>query len=755
MRGVRLDELGWQLDQGFVGREVALAALDRVLIDERVDRWVALTGGPGRGKTAIVARWLAAREAAHEFVAQHCACRAPYDRIEPSLVARALAAQIEERYPELCDPYARPEARLGELLTRVSARDLAPRGGRLVVAIDGLDEGDLREVLALLPRALPAGVRLLLSGRHRASELDGIADRSGALVRLDLDDPSFADDHDATVRELWRREAGARGLDERFVEHAVRCANGSVLHAALLCRHVATAPVPPRPDAIARGLPALLAALWARVAGDPAALRALGLLCAAREPLSLDQLGRAAGWSSPGDARAALHVARDLVVEVRRDRAGDRTRAHGGPAIRLFHGAIRGLIVEQLGPAAIRNHHRALAGTLATWPGPHDDARHYALQHAIGHCIAAGDCAAVHALACNIDFLEAKCGALGVDAVELDLRRAREACLAGGRLSLAGDLDQLARAIAREAASLRRDARTAGARLWAQLRNTAPLERAIPAGMPDAPRAIGDVKVDGTHPTVIGESAPSQAGRALRRTPGSGGALTTGAPHRPTSRHRILFLAANSHDPDRVALDKEECSAIEKELRAVRYSDDFEFHSKWRVTVDAMAQHLFELEPTIIHFSGSCQGPAASSAEPGAQHARPVGDSGICLHNEDHRAHPTQIVTGRALADMISSTAPSSGAPSARVVVLNACYSDRRAEALAQVVDCVVGTTRAIPGEAARWFAVAFYRALGHRRSIGNAVDHARATLAAKGIADDSAPRCRTRNWEDANAIFL
>jgi hypothetical protein len=96
-----------------------------------------------------------------------------------------------------------------------------------------------------------------------------------------------------------------------------------------------------------------------------------------------------------------------------------------------------------------------------------------------------------------------------------------------------------------------------------------------------------------------------------------------------------------------------------------------------------------------------------------------------------------------------------SAADSARVVVLNACYSDAQANALCTVVDCVVGMTGAIGDDAARSFAVGLYRALGNRRSVGNAVEHAVATLAAKQLPDELLPRCRTRDGVDANRVVL
>jgi hypothetical protein len=91
----------------------------------------------------------------------------------------------------------------------------------------------------------------------------------------------------------------------------------------------------------------------------------------------------------------------------------------------------------------------------------------------------------------------------------------------------------------------------------------------------------------------------------------------------------------------------------------------------------------------------------------------------------------------------------------ARVVVLNACYSDAQATRLRAVVDCVVGMTGTIRDDAARAFAIGFYRALGNRRSVRNAVEQAVATLAAKQLPDELLPRYRTRRGVLADRVFL
>jgi hypothetical protein len=212
----------------------------------------------------------------------------------------------------------------------------------------------------------------------------------------------------------------------------------------------------------------------------------------------------------------------------------------------------------------------------------------------------------------------------------------------------------------------------------------------------------------------------------------------------------ILFLAANPSGTTRLALD-EECAAIERELRMTRGRDDFDFRSKWAVSIDEMMRYLNEWKPLIIHFSGHGSGSASIGAhgnqyQPSQRDVEIASGTGIILQDERRSQH----VPGRALTQMIASAAPS-----ARVVVLNACFSDEVAESLRDAVDCVVSMNGAVDDDAARSFAVGFYRALGNCRSVGNAVAQAVATLAAKQLPDEHLPVCRTRNGVSADQLFL
>ena len=215
-------------------------------------------------------------------------------------------------------------------------------------------------------------------------------------------------------------------------------------------------------------------------------------------------------------------------------------------------------------------------------------------------------------------------------------------------------------------------------------------------------------------------------------------------------RRVILFLAASPNSTSRLAFD-EECAAIERELRMTEGRDEFDFRSKWAVTADEVMRHFNELRPTVIHFSGhGCAGVTRQSGSM-FQHVR-LGDSAAPdngLYLQDDHGNP-QLVTARALTMMVKTAAAS-----ARVVVLNACYSVSQANALRTVVDCVVGMAGAIHDDAARSFSVGFYRALGNRQSIGNAVEQAIATLAAKRLPDEHQPRCRTRKGINPKQMFL
>jgi hypothetical protein len=227
---------------------------------------------------------------------------------------------------------------------------------------------------------------------------------------------------------------------------------------------------------------------------------------------------------------------------------------------------------------------------------------------------------------------------------------------------------------------------------------------------------------------VAGTAAAGGTPRADKSTPRTKGETVIRS--RSGQRgDRILFVAANPRGSDLLKLG-EECANIQRELRMTLYRDQFRFESRWAVSVDDLMRHLTELDPSVVHFSGHGGGAA-----------------GLVLQDEQGEPQP---VSARALAMMVHVAAPH-----VRVVVLNACYSTAYADALRIKIDCIVGMDGAIGDDAARAFATRFYGAVGNGRSIGDAVAHGVASLAAKQLPDEILPRCVTRDGVDAHDVML
>jgi hypothetical protein len=91
-----------------------------------------------------------------------------------------------------------------------------------------------------------------------------------------------------------------------------------------------------------------------------------------------------------------------------------------------------------------------------------------------------------------------------------------------------------------------------------------------------------------------------------------------------------------------------------------------------------------------------------------------------------------------------------------QIVVLNACYTRSQAEAIAEYVDCVIGTDRSIQDEAARIFAARLYRSLAAGFPIATAFEEAKIELELQGFEDQaSIPQLWTRATVDPTQVFL
>lgn len=158
---------------------------------------------------------------------------------------------------------------------------------------------------------------------------------------------------------------------------------------------------------------------------------------------------------------------------------------------------------------------------------------------------------------------------------------------------------------------------------------------------------------------------------------------------------RILFLTANPSDTSRLRLDQES-RAIDQALRRAQFRDKFEFNQYQALRLSDLQECLLRFAPHIIHFSG-----------------HGAGDGRLILEDASGKGRP---VSERALVGLFQNLRDN-----IRCVVLNACYSESQAKAIAQNVDCVVGMSEAIGDESAVSFSSAFYQALAYGRDVATA----------------------------------
>lgn len=474
--------------------------------------WVLLSGGHGTGKSAVFRRFHERLEQAGKRAAFHALRGDQASADRPEIIARSLSAQIEALHPSCAPGPSEPPCSLAELLARVSAERLAPRGEQLLVLIDGIDEvererGGKNPLPRFLPAVLPPGVVLLCAARPGDARLGWLEDRDG-LRELDLDSPPWAASAEQACQAFWAEHAPTftPPLAPALIDELLRRGRGNLLYAVTLRARLALDPASHAPDRLPDGLDGLTAELRAelfdeRSAGPVTAL--LGLLAAAREALPLRALREALPSHDLPDAEA-LPVAARLLLGIERTLPA---------ALSFAHPLFRALVTGTLGESTMRAHHQRLTGTLAVWPPPDRrdlERRRYALRHAISHALAASDLPRVERLAGDLDYLEVKCREEGPSAVEGDLRRATASVTSeAGALRIS----TLHRAVCAEENHLRVQPEALPGLVYNRLRSTGWTPQRIetsfhfPRGLP-APRLRHPVRLDqGVTLTLTGHGA--------------------------------------------------------------------------------------------------------------------------------------------------------------------------------------------------------------------------------------------------------
>jgi hypothetical protein len=197
----------------------------------------------------------------------------------------------------------------------------------------------------------------------------------------------------------------------------------------------------------------------------------------------------------------------------------------------------------------------------------------------------------------------------------------------------------------------------------------------------------------------------------------------------PAGKVKILFLASNPADTPMLRLDKE-ARAIDEALRQAEYRQRFEIIQHWAVRVSDLQACLLRHEPNIIHFSG---------------HGSETSE--IVLENA---SGTSQALPAEALSRLFGLFKEH-----LRCVVLNACYTQFQAEAIADQIECVIGMSKAIRDEACLNFSNAFYQALGYGKDIQTAFELGCLQIDLQGLAEGDIPRLLAKRREPKTIIFL
>jgi hypothetical protein len=184
---------------------------------------------------------------------------------------------------------------------------------------------------------------------------------------------------------------------------------------------------------------------------------------------------------------------------------------------------------------------------------------------------------------------------------------------------------------------------------------------------------------------------------------------------RITEQTTILFVAADPTDASRLRLGAE-FREIQEKLKLAKLRDRFRLElPQLSVRPADISQALLDVQPEIVHFSGH-------GASTGA----------LCFENELGQTH---FVRPEALAALFEQFANY-----VNCVLLNACYSETQAKAIAEHVEYVVGMSQAISDKAAIAFAIGFYQALGAGRTIEEAYKLGCVQIRLQGVPEHLTP---------------
>jgi hypothetical protein len=230
------------------------------------------------------------------------------------------------------------------------------------------------------------------------------------------------------------------------------------------------------------------------------------------------------------------------------------------------------------------------------------------------------------------------------------------------------------------------------------------------------------------------------------------------APEALVGKIKILLFAANPRGTDPLDLHRE-FQEIDEEIRLGEFRDALELIIVPGTRLVDLLRKLNEAHPDIVHFSGHGNIDEEIILESGGREPvvpdktrSPARDMRRweSLH-EARRVSSPRALSKSALVDIVKAC----NQENIRVIVLNACHTRPQAEALSEVIDCVISMNRAISDVGATKFAASFYGALAFGRSVKKAFDQGLARLKAESIWETETPELMVRAGVDASTLVL
>jgi tetratricopeptide (TPR) repeat protein len=177
---------------------------------------------------------------------------------------------------------------------------------------------------------------------------------------------------------------------------------------------------------------------------------------------------------------------------------------------------------------------------------------------------------------------------------------------------------------------------------------------------------------------------------------------------------KVLFFSSDPSNESRLHLGRE----LQRIKEKLKENKEFIIHEHLATTPNDVMQEIMTLKPQIVHFSG---------------HGSAEGE--LKFEDETGKA---KSVAPEALATLFSCAKDF-----VKCVLVNTCYAEKQAKAIAQYIPVVIGTRSEISDEAAISFSSGFYTALNPElsiESIDNAFTLGKVAIQFSGTPGDHIP---------------